>query len=481
MVVEVLHNRSMIEKESKLTKTLFPFQKDGVEWLVEHPRGVLADECGLGKTLQALALIEATNAKHALIVCPKTLVSEWFNQCDRWSDGDMLTPNDQGDRLDGLNLAGPHYVCVNYDLLASREYWSKITAIPWDIIVFDESHRLKNPKAKRTEYAYLLHAPRIVFMSGTPLQNSPMDLYPLFHMINPREYHSIRQWKDYFCIQVVSEIWLKGADGKVHPRLIKNIVPGKINHTDELNFLLHKYMIRRTKKDVLPELPDKTYRTVPVELGPEKKQYEQMRTELFAILDSGEQVTAPKVIAQLMRLRQVCLDPNLMSSEPVKSSTPSNKTKTLLEIVEDTDDKVIIFTMFEQYTRILSEELSKHDITHVMITGQVDLQARGKAVQLFQENPDVKVCLCTIGAGGEGITLTASHTCVFTDYSWNPAVNWQAEDRIHRIGQKEPVLIIDLYCQNTIEDHLRAIVQSKTEMIEKIVIEDVISKMRSEV
>ena len=137
--------------------------------------------------------------------------------------------------------------------------------------------------------------------------------------------------------------------------------------------------------------------------------------------------------------------------------------------------------MFEQYTRILSEELSKHDITHVMITGQVDLQARGKAVQLFQENPDVKVCLCTIGAGGEGITLTASHTCVFCDYSWNPAVNWQAEDRIHRIGQKEPVLIIDLYCQNTIEDHLRAIVQSKTEMIEKIVIEDVISKMRSEV
>jgi SWI/SNF-related matrix-associated actin-dependent regulator 1 of chromatin subfamily A len=115
-----------------------------------------------------------------------------------------------------------------------------------------------------------------------------------------------------------------------------------------------------------------------------------------------------------------------------------------------------------------------------MITGQVDLQARGKAVQMFQNSPDVKVCLCTIGAGGEGITLTASHTCVFTDYAWNPAVNWQAEDRIHRIGQKESVLIIDLYCQNTIEDHLRAIIQSKTEMITEVVMKTVVEQMRSE-
>ena len=469
-----------ITQKSKLQEALFPYQRDGVEWLVANQRGMLADECGLGKTLQALALIEAINARHALIVCPKTLVSEWFNQCDKWSNGDMLTPNDQGDRLDGLNLLGPQYVCVNYDLLASREYWSKITSVPWDIIVFDESHRLKNPKAKRTEYAYLLHAPRIVFMSGTPLQNTPMDLYPIFHMINPREYHNIHTWKNYFCVQVESTIWMKDSTGIARPRLIKSIVPGKINHTEELNFLLHKYMLRRTKKEVLPELPDKQYRTVPVELGPEKRQYDSMKQELFAILDSGEQVTAPKVIAQLIRLRQVCLDPNLMSSELVKSSTPSNKTKTLLEIVEDTDDKVVIFTMFEKYTQILAAEFDKHGISYVTITGQVDLQARGRAVQSFQEDPNIKVCLCTIGAGGEGITLTASHTCIFTDYSYNPATIWQAEDRIHRIGQKESVLIIDLYCQNTIEDHLREIIQSKTEMIEKVVIADVIERMRNE-
>ena len=469
------------QTKSKLESTLFPFQREGVDWLVEHSRGILADECGLGKTLQALALVERLNVRHALVVCPKTLVSEWFNQCDKWSDGDMLTPNDQGDRLDGLNLRGPHYVCVNYDLLANRRYWGEIQSVPWDIIIWDEAHRLKNPKAKRTEYAYLIQAPRVVFMSGTPLQNSPMDLYPLFRMINPKDYHNLYQWKNFFCVQVENTIWMRGTDGVARPRLIKSIVPGKINHTDELNMLLHKYMIRRTKKEVLPELPDKTYRTVPVELGPEKKQYDQMKTELFAILDSGEQVTAPKVIAQLMRLRQICLDPNLLATSPIKTSTPSNKTKTLLEIVEDTDDKVVIFTMFEKYAQILSSELSKHNITHVMITGQVDLTARGRAVELFQENPDVKVCLCTIGAGGEGITLTASHTAIFSDYAWNPAVNWQAEDRIHRIGQRENVLIIDLYCQNTIEDHLRAIVQSKKEMIERVVMQDVVNKMRSEI
>lgn len=478
MVVEVLYNRSMIEKESKLTKTLFPFQKDDVAWLMEHPRCMNSNDCGLGKTLEALALIERLGTRHNLIVCPKTLCAEWFNQCDTWSDGDMLTPNDKGDRLDGLNLAGPHYVCVNYDLLANRRYWSQINSVKWDVIIFDESHRLKNHKAKRTEYAYLLSAPRMVFMSGTPLQNSPADLYPLFHMMNPKDYHNYNQWVNYFCVRVENQIWLRGLDGKPHPRLIKSIVPGKINHTDELNYVLHNYMIRHSKSEVLKDLPDKQYRTVPVELGPERKQYVSMQNELFAILDSGEQITAPKVIAQMVRLRQVCLDPNLMSSEPIKSSTPSNKTKTLLEIVEDTDDKVVIFTMFEKYVQILSNELTKHNITHVIITGQVDLQARGAAVQMFQNNPDVKVCLGTIGAMGEGITLTASHTCIFTDYSYNPATIWQAEDRVHRITQKENVLIIDLYCQNTIEDHLRAIVQSKKEMITEVVIKSVVERMR---
>ncbi len=463
---------------SKLQSTLFDFQKDGVDWLVEHPRGILADECGLGKTLQALALIEKLNVRHVLVICPKTLVSEWFNQCDTWSDGDMLTPNDQGDRLDGLNLSGPHYVCVNYDLLAGREYWSKLTSVPWDIIVWDECHRLKNPKAKRTQYAYLLNAPREIFMSGTPLQNTPLDLYPLFHKMNSREYHNINQWKNYFCVIEEKQIWLRGNDGKPHPRLIKTILPGKINHTEELNFLLHKYMIRRTKKEVLPNLPDKTYRTVPVELGPEKKQYVQMQNELFAILDGGEKITAPKVIAQLVRLRQICLDSNLLASCPIKTSTPSNKTKTVMELVEDTGDKVVIFTMFEKYTQILSSELTKRGIVHVMITGQVDLSARGKAVLLFQTDPSIKVCLCTIGAGGEGLTLTASHTAIFTDYAYNPAVVWQAEDRLHRIGQHDNVLIIDTYCKGTVEDHVRAIKQSKESMIEKVVIEDVVERMR---
>ena len=469
-----------IEKTSKLQSALFPYQKEDVSWLIDHPRCILGNACGTGKTLEALALMESLNTRHNLIVCPKTLVSEWFQQCDKWSNGDMVTPNDQGDRLDGLNLNGPRYVCVNYDLLSNRRYWSMINDVKWDCIIFDECHRLKNHKAKRTEYAYLLHAPRMVFMSGTPLQNSPADLYPLFHMINPRDYHNYNQWINYFCVRLEQQIWMKGDDGKPHPRLIKSIVPGKINHTDELNVLLHTYMIRREKKDVLKDLPDKQYRTIPVELGPEKVQYNQMKEQLFAILDSGEQITAPKVIAQLMRLRQICLDANLLSAEVIKSSTPSNKTKTLIEVVEDTDDKVVVFTMFEQYTRILSAELTKHKIEHVLITGQVDLQARGAAVQLFQDDPNVKVCLCTIGAGGEGITLTASHTCVFTDYAYNPAVVWQAEDRLHRIGQHENVLIIDLYCQNTIEDHLRAIKQSKETMIEKVVIENVIDAMRSE-
>ncbi len=450
----------------------YPFQTEAVKFMHEHPRCINGSEMGVGKTIEALKLCQELEPEHVLIICPKTLVAEWFNQVSDILDEDCLTPHDNGDKLSGLNLSGPRFVAVNYDLLAVPRYWSALSDVKWDMIIFDECHRMKNPKAKRTKAAHLLtpYVPRVIMMSGTPMQNSPADLFPLFHILNSRLYRSYSAWVKMFCQTAPMTFWKKGSNGKSQQITVQQIVGAK--NTDELNDLLHRHMVRHTKKEVLKDLPDKMYRTIPIELGREVKQYKQMEKELFALLDSGEMITAPAIIAQLTRLRQITLDPNLLSQEIPKPSTPSNKTQTLLELISDTDGKIVVYSYFAKYIELLRQELDKRKIKNVVITGQVNTTGRGRAVHSFQNDPTIKCFLATIGAGGEGITLTASHTVVFCDLAWNPAVNWQAEDRLHRISQKNAVLVVDLYCQNTVESHVHKVVRRKEKMIEAIVSKD---------
>lgn len=440
---------------------LFPYQREAVDFMKTHPRCINASEMGVGKTVEALKLCQELDLQHVLIICPKTLVSEWFWQIDKILEEDCLTPHENSHyehRLSGLNLKGPRFVVVNYDLLVNRQCWGELVSVPWDCIILDECHKIKNHKAKRTRAMYLLvpSAPRVVLMSGTPMQNSPADLFPLMHIVNPMLYRSYAQWVENFCKTDI----IKLPNGKQFRQIVG------AQNTEELRTLLAHNLIRHTKHEVLKDLPDKMYRTVPVELGHERAHYESMEKELFVLLDSGEIVTAPAVIAQLIRLRQICLEPNLLSEE--KTSTPSNKTLTVMEIVESTPEQIVIFSCFAQYIRILKRELEKRRISYVSIVGDQKPSERLHSIQEFQ-NGKARVCLGTVGAMGLGITLTAASTVVFTDLWYNPAVNEQAEDRLHRIGQKNAVTVIDLYCQGTIEDAVHQTVRRKQEMFNEVI------------
>ena len=276
------------------------------------------------------------------------------------------------------------------------------------------------------------------------------------HIVNSALYKSYAQWVEWFCQTTV----MKLPNGKQ----FRQIVGAK--NTEALRHLLRANMVRHTKAEVLPDLPDKQYRTIPITLGSERAQYDSMEESLFALLDTGEVVTAPAVIAQLIRLRQICLEPNLLAED--KSSTPSNKTLAVLELLESTDEKVVIFSCFAQYIHILEHELTKHKISHVSIVGNQKPSERLHAIQEFQKG-DARVCLGTVGAMGLGITLTAASIVVFCDLWYNPAVNEQAEDRLHRIGPKNAVTVIDLYCQGTIEDAVHRTVRRKEKMISEVV------------
>ena len=439
---------------------------------------------GAGKTIESLAVLETLNKRHNLIVAKKRFIPEWFWQITKWLGADCLTPNENGDRLDGLDLLGPRFVAVNYDLLSVPRYFQALRKVSWDSITYDECHKLKNHETKRTRNAYQvsMRVPYISLVSGTPMQNSPADYFPYFHIIDPVKYSSYRDWTNYFCVWDEEEIWMKNSFGKSQSRIIRRIVPGETNHTKELGALLSLYMIRHERSEIFTQLPPKQYRQVPIELGTELKQYRQMEQEYFAILDSGEEITAPKAIAQMMRLRQVCCEPNLMSNElDPKPLTPSAKTATLLELIEDLEGKVVIFSYFEGYIRALCSELDKRKVRYVTLTGKTKYAGQDK---LFQSDPSIKVCLGTIGAMGESYTLSEAETVVFCDLWWNPAINEQCEDRVYgRVDKgldiKRGALIIDLYCQNTVEEHVHEVVRNKTDMInETLIAREVAVRMR---
>jgi len=465
---------------SKITQALYPYQRDDVEFLLDKQRAIDGNPMGLGKTIEALAVLEQLNLKHTLIVCKHAYINEWFNQVTDWIGKDCLTPwEGPRDKLDGLNLAGPPYVCINYDLLARRNYFLQLKQVPWQAIVFDEAHKIKNHKADRTKNAYLLghKVPYIYHLTGTPIQNSPADLFPLFHLIKPRDYSNYHAWINMFCVMEEQEIWMRGPNGKPFSRIVRNIVQGERNHVEELNVLLHMYMCRHEKRDVMPNLPPKQRRTIPVELGAERKQYETMQDELFAMLDSGETVKSVNVAAQLVRLRQICLEPNLLSTEDAKIATPSNKTQALLDLIDDADEKVLVFSFFEQYIRLLSKVLTERKIKHVTITGKRSPTENSLSEKQFQSDPETRVCMGTVGSMGECWTLTEAKIVVFTDLFWNPAINEQCEDRswgrVNKgLGQSDKTLIVDLFNINTVEEHVHEVVRRKTEMIHEVVDRD---------
>ena len=475
---------------SKLTDALYGFQRNDVARFVELPRGINGNPMGAGKTIEALAIAEQLNARHVLVVCKKTYIGEWFRQTCEWSDGDTLTPHENSQyehRLSGLNLADPHYVVVNYDLLLNHMSLDDLKKVPWDILIVDECHKIKNHEARRTRAAYMLSypIPRTLLMSGTPLQRNPLDLFPLFHIINPRNYHNWRWWRDTFCVVEKEEMWLKGYDGKPRQRLITKIVPGT-NNEEQLNQLLHLYMVRHEKSEIFTHLPPKTYRVVPVTLGHEMSQYKQMEDEYLAILDSGELITAPKAIAQMTRLRQICCDPNLMSPTGPYMSSGSNKTTALLDLIEDSgDDKLVVFSVFARYVKLLSDELNAHDVKHVVITGGETPTETSRAEQSFQHDDSVKVALGTVGAMGECFTLTAGKKVVFMDRPWNSTDSDQCEDRVwgrvdRGLDVEDKVEVIDLFNTGTVEEHVLAIRRSKEKMIEAVVTERVVDRLRKE-
>lgn len=462
-------------KQDPVGKPLWPFQVRSVHFLEKTGRAVLGHQMGTGKTPISCVAMDYINASKVLIICPNSVKWSWVDHLDEWSDcshiymleSEASKPTDrratllQGkteDREDRLaytiNNQEEFVIILNYDML--RIHQQVFMRHDYDLIIADEAHRLVNRRAQRTEVMEKLskQSPYVWLLTGTPVRNNYDDLYMLLSMCDPVRFTSY--WN-------FVSLHLESA-----PRPFGGVDIIGLREREGFNAMLSTYMYRVTKKEVMPDLPDKIYSTLRLEMTPKQsKVYEQMEKEFVLMVESmleGEKklekvLTAPNVVSQMMRLRQICLAPAVLGSQ-----APSSKLLALQDIVEDLSGQAIVYSCFKQFLGFVEKILQEREIPYALITGDQSSMERNNAVEKLNSG-DIQLILGTVQAMGEGLNLQAASTAIFADIDWVPAVNEQAEDRIHRGVIKESPTILRLYHPDTVESDILAVNKRKDRVI----------------
>lgn len=437
---------------------------------------LIGDEMGLGKTVTGLAIDDKLRGRQrrdakTLIVAPLAVHDHWRKHVLRVVPGARVFVIDRKDRLGlakALRQPYTHYI-VHYEALRLKGSEIPIRNVVWFHIIADEVHRIKSVKAQQTRAIKALRTTYKTGLSGTPADNKPQDLYSILNWLWPKKYSSYWRYVEMYCQMETTE----GKQGQT----FRHVVGVNTAAIPELHREMHPYYIRRLKSAVLKDLPPKywTERTVELPLK-QRRMYDQMRKHMLAWVGEHEdqELSAPVVIAQLTRLQQFALATPEVSYKMVMNRKtgelerkmvvvlrePSAKLDDLEEVLlENINEPLVVFSQSRSMIDLVETRLSRHTSVG-KYTGQVPQAVRDKNVELFQRG-DLQVIALTIRAGGEGIELFRGSNVVFLDRDWSPSKNNQAEDRLHRFGQKNAVQVIDITARNTVDLGRRAEIASK--------------------
>ena len=451
------------ELPSTLQAELRPYQVDGYRWLARLSRwgagACLADDMGLGKTVQTLsALLERAPGGPALVVAPTSVVANWVDESRRFSPTLNVkvytgTAASRAPLLD--DPAAFDLFVTTYGLLQNDV--EALAAINWHSVVLDEAQAIKNPLTKRARAARQLTAAFRVVTTGTPIQNNLMDLHSLFSFLNPGLLGSREKFRINF-----GEPVERDDNEEARSRLRRIIAP---------------FMLRRLKTEVLDDLPERTEITLHVTLSSEEAAlYEALRQRAVEQLeaaregdpDAGEDERF-QLFAHLTRLRLACCNPRLVVDSPA-SAPQSSKLETFAEVLAELIEnrhKVLVFSQFVRHLKLVEEYLDKTSISYQYLDGSTSATVRSERVAAFQAGQG-DVFLISLKAGGTGLNLTAADYVIHLDPWWNPAVEDQASDRAHRIGQTRPVTIYRLVTEGTIEEQIVDIHHRKRDLADRL-------------
>jgi len=455
-----------IDPPAHLLHTLRPYQVHGFHWLnylhEVNWGGILADDMGLGKTIQALSFLhhykEHYGHLRALVVCPTTLIFNWENEIKKFAPGLTYRIHHGGERLRNKEALNDFQVIITtYGTL--RSDIKLLMDMPLDYVVLDESQAIKNPASKVTKAACLLRAKHRLCMSGTPLQNNTFDIFAQMNFLNPGMLGSIEFFRQEFAIPIDKF--------------------GEPDRKDHLRKLLFPFILRRTKEQVAKDLPDKTETILFCEMEEEqRKVYDAYRNDyrdkiLGTIESQGIQKSQLTILQGLMKLRQICDSPAILN-ETDKYPNHSIKLDELAREISENigNHKALIFSQFLGMLALIKEKLIELEIPFAYFDGSTTATDREKAIREFQDNDSCRVFLISLKAGGVGLNLTAADYVYIVDPWWNPAVEQQAIDRTHRIGQTKNIFAYRMICKDSIEDKILQLQDRKRLLAKDLIADD---------
>ena len=442
-----------------LQADLRPYQLEGYQWLAQMAElgagACLADDMGLGKTLQSIAiLLHRAPDGPAMVVAPTSVTGNWLQEVQRFAP--TLNVKLYGGSADSrkqvlANLQPFDLLIVSYGLLHSGI--ESINQIAWRTVVLDEAQVIKNASTRRARAARSLNADFRIATTGTPIQNNLMDLHSLFGFLIPGLLGSGAKFRNTFALPIE-----RNNDGTAR---------------QQLHALVSPFILRRNKRDVLKDLPARTDITLSVELsGEEAALYEALRQQALeaatqSAKDSGSGKKKLQVLAELTRLRRLCCNPQLIQAD---WSGPMAKLTLFASTIEEllsNQHKVLVFSQFVDHLKILERHLIEENIAYQYLDGSTTAKQRTQRVADFQSGLG-DVFLISLTAGGTGLNLTAADYVIHMDPWWNPAVEDQASDRAHRIGQQRPVTIYRLVAASTIEVQIQKLHATKRDLADSL-------------
>lgn len=438
---------------STLQAELRDYQGEGFSWLARLAHwgagACLADDMGLGKTIQSLALLlTRANQGPSLILAPTSVCMNWINEAKRFAPTLKTLRFGGKNRQACLDKLGPFDLVVcSYGLLQTEQ--TMLQKVHWQCIVADEAQALKNAQTKRTKAAMTLNADFKMVTTGTPIENHLGELWTLFHFINPGLLGSLESFNTRFANPIQNN---QDKSSRLH-----------------LKRLIQPFILRRLKTDVLTELPSRTEITIHVEQSDEEKVfYEALRQKAMQTLTTTDKKSGQlKVFAEIMRLRRACCHPKLVVKN---SKIPSSKLAAFASIAKELIEnkhRALVFSQFVEHLHLIREYLDEENISYQYLDGRTSISKREKAITDFQGG-EGDLFLISLKAGGSGLNLTAADYVVHMDPWWNPAVEDQASDRAHRMGQTRPVTIYRLVTQNTIESKIIAMHHKKRDLADSL-------------
>lgn len=440
----------------KVKATLRPYQEEGVKWIdylyKNNLSGCLADDMGLGKTLQAIAMLTRLYPKEkqsSLIVMPRSLLFNWQNEIGKFAPQlDVYTY--YGNNRNMEEACKHQVILTTYALV--RNDVKAFSAQSFCMVILDESQNIKNVAAQTTQSIYLLATHHRLALSGTPIENNLTELYSLFRFLNPAMFGSLEEFNASYTIPIQ-----KNNDKEVKRMLRAKISP---------------FMLRRLKKDVLDDLPDKIEQTLYVDMNEQQAAYYEQRRQYFyrqvkeTIATEGIAKSQFVMFQALNELRRIASIPESMSDGNITSPKLEIMIDTLTDAVSN-GHKVVVFFNYIAGIELVGALLDERGIDYVSMTGST--HDRKTLVERFQNDPSCKVFLMTLKTGGVGLNLVAADVVFIFEPWWNKAAEEQAINRLYRIGQKSNVLSYSMITRDTIEEKIRQLQQQKTELLEGLI------------